>query len=191
MHKKDVKNSAENPENGNNVTIDINADADVPGTEHLSEPVEKEDQATKLEAEIAGWKDKYVRLMAEFDNFRKRNAKEKLEMVQNASEAVINNLLEVLDDAERAQKQIETSRDINEIKSGITLVFNKLRNTLQARGLKEMQSLNEAFNPDLHDAISEIPAPKEELKGRVVAEVAKGYYLNDKILRHAKVVVGK
>jgi molecular chaperone GrpE len=100
-------------------------------------------------------------------------------------------LLDVLDDCDRAQKQMETSTDIKEIKNGVMLVFNKFRNILQARGLKAMETKNQEFNPDLHDAITEIPAPSEELKGKVIDEVTKGYYLNDKIIRHAKVVVGK
>ena len=112
-------------------------------------------------------------------------------MIQTAGRDVISELLDVLDDCDRAQKQIETSEDIASIKEGVLLVFNKLRNTLQARGVKAMETINQEFNPDLHEAITEIPAPNETLKGKVVDEVVKGYYLNDKIIRHAKVVVGK
>ncbi|HZG25809.1 MAG TPA: nucleotide exchange factor GrpE, partial [Chitinophagaceae bacterium] len=103
---------------------------------------------------------------------------------------VIIPLLDVLDDCERAQKQLETTNDVNLIKEGVSLVFNKFRNTIQARGVKPMESLKKDFNPDLHEAITEIPAPSESLKGKVLDEIQKGYYLNDKIIRFAKVVVG-
>jgi molecular chaperone GrpE len=99
--------------------------------------------------------------------------------------------LDILDDCDRAEKQIEKNDDPALVREGVMIVFNKLRNTLQARGLKPMESRNTEFDPDLHEAITEIPAPTAELKGKVVDEVMKGYYLNDKIIRHAKVVVGK
>ena len=171
--------------------MDINSDADVPGTGHLNEPVQTENETEKLKKEIAEWKDKYVRQIAEFDNFRKRNAKERLELMQTAGKEVIKDLLDVLDDCDRAQKQMETSDDLKTIKEGVLLVFNKLRNVLTAKGLKAMETVKTEFNPDLHEAITEIPAPNPELQGKVVDEVMKGYYLNDKIIRHAKVVVGK
>ena len=103
---------------------------------------------------------------------------------------MVISLLDVLDDCDRAQKQIESSDDIAAIKEGVLLVFNKLRNTFQTRGVKAMESINQPFNPDLHEAITEIPAPSADLKGKVLDEVQKGYYLNDKIIRFAKVVVG-
>jgi molecular chaperone GrpE len=114
-----------------------------------------------------------------------------MEMIQTAGKDVIIDLLEVLDDCDRAQKQIETLTDAKEMKEGVLLVFNKLRNVLQNKGLKPMESLNQPFNPDLHEAITEIPVPSEDQKGQVLDEVVKGYYLNDRIIRHAKVVVGK
>jgi len=103
---------------------------------------------------------------------------------------VITDLLDVLDDSERAQKQMETTDDVTQIKQGVQLVFSKLRNTLSAKGLKPMESIGKEFNPDLHEAITEIDAG-EKMKGKVVDEIQKGYYLNDKIIRFAKVVVGK
>ncbi|HTL07573.1 MAG TPA: nucleotide exchange factor GrpE, partial [Chitinophagaceae bacterium] len=142
-------------------------------------------------AEAAEWKDKYLRLVAEFDNFRKRNARERLDLMQTAGKDVIVSLLDVLDDCERAQKQVETSNDAAAIKEGVLLVFNKLRNVLQARGLKAMNSTGQEFNADLHEAITEVPAPSKDAVGKVLDEVQKGYYLNDKIIRFAKVVVGK
>ncbi|WP_346239035.1 nucleotide exchange factor GrpE [Niabella insulamsoli] len=169
--------------------LNINADENLSGTEHLTDPVE-ETQLNELEAELNESKDKYIRLAAEFDNFRRRTRKEREEFSQIANKDMVLALLEVLDDADRAMPQIEASED-EKLKEGISLVFNKLRSSLQAKGLKEMQSKGADFDPDLHEAITEIPAPSEDLVGKVVDEVIKGYYLNDKIIRHAKVVVGK
>lgn len=141
-------------------------------------------------AELMEWKDKHLRLVAEFDNYKRRNAKERVELIQTAGRDVIQSLLDVLDDCDRAQKQLEAAETDPALKEGVMLVFNKMRSTLQQRGLKAMETLHSDFNADLHEAITEIPAPQEELKGKVVDEVMKGYYLNDKIIRHAKVVVG-
>ena len=174
--------------NGN---IDINTDESLSGTSHLNEPVSEGSELEKVKAELEEQKDKFVRKVAEFDNFKRRNAKERMELIQTAGKEVIADLLDVLDDCDRAQKQIENASDIKEIKDGVLLVFNKLRNTLYTRGLKPMETIHEEFDPDLHDAITEIPAPTDDLKGKVLDEIVKGYYLNDKIIRHAKVVVGK
>ena len=193
MQEKDVKNTAGTEEtvNSNEPLLDINADSDVAGSNHLSNPADEESEIERLQQETAEWKDKYLRLVAEFDNFRKRNAKERIELIQTAGKDVIVSLLDVLDDSERAQKQLETSDDATAIKEGVLLVFNKLRSTLQSKGLKPMASTGQEFNPDLHEAITEVPAPSKQLQGKVMDEVQKGYYLNDKIIRFAKVVVGK
>ncbi|GAC1425158.1 MAG: nucleotide exchange factor GrpE [Chitinophagaceae bacterium] len=195
MKEKDVKNTVDSQETVNSnepmLNIDINADSDVAGSNHLSNPAEEESEAERFHQEAAEWKDKYLRLVAEFDNFRKRNAKERIELIQTAGKDVIVSLLDVLDDCDRAQKQVETSNDAAAIKEGVLLVFNKLRNLLQSKGLKHMASNGQEFNPDVHEAITEIPAPSKHLEGKVLDEVQKGYYLNDKIIRFAKVVVGK
>jgi molecular chaperone GrpE len=194
MHKKNTDreakfNPVENQENERN--IDINTDESLSGTSHLNEPVEEESELEKLKAELEDQKDKFVRKVAEFENFRRRSAKERVELIQTAGKEVITDLLDVIDDCDRAQKQIEKSEDNKEIKEGVLLVFNKLRNILSSKGLKPMQTIHEEFNPDLHEAITEIPAPTEKLKGKILDEIVKGYYLNDKIIRHAKVVIGK
>jgi molecular chaperone GrpE len=193
MQEKDVKNTgnAHETANNNEELLDINADSEVAGSNHLSNPEEEMTDVEKLQEEAAEWKDKYLRLVAEFDNFRKRNARERIELTQTAGKDVIVSLLDVLDDCDRAQKQLETSNDAAAIKEGVLLVFNKLRNVLQSRGLKQMTSVGQDFNPDLHEAITEIPAPSKEAAGKVIDEVQKGFYLNDKIIRFAKVVVGK
>lgn len=172
-----------------NVQMNINADADVPGSTHLSNP-EGEDPMQKLQAELEEQKDKYLRLFAEFDNFKRRNAKERIELIQTAGKDVIISMLEVIDDCDRAEKQLAETDDIAAQKEGIQLVFNKLRNTLQARGLTAMESLDTEFDVEKHEAITEIEVP-EKRKGKVVDVLEKGYYLNNKIIRFAKVVVGK
>jgi molecular chaperone GrpE len=150
-----------------------------------------ENELEDLKQQIGELKDKYLRLVADFDNFRKRTAKEKLELIQTASKDVITSLLSVLDDSERAEKQMLITQDIEAIKEGEKLVFNKLRSTLQSKGLRPMETVGKDFNPEFHEAITEVPAPTDDLKGKVLDEVEKGYYLNDKIIRFAKVVVGK
>jgi molecular chaperone GrpE len=169
----------------------MNADENAAGTTHLNEPVneESESKVDRLSTELQEQKDKYVRLYAEFDNFRRRTSKERLELIQTAGKDVIVSLLDVLDDCDRAEKQMQTTDDVALIKEGIQLVFNKLRGNLQSKGVKAMQSIGEDFDVEKHEAITEIPAPG--LSGKVIDEVQKGYYLNDKIIRFAKVVVGK
>ncbi len=167
--------------------MNINADADVPGNTHLSNEG-AEDVNAKLHTELDEQRDKYLRLIAEFDNYKRRNAKERIELIQTAGKDVIISLLEVLDDCDRAEKQLQDTDAVD--KDGIRLIFNKLRNTLQARGLKAMESINSDFNVEKHEAITEIPV-SGKMTGKVVDEVEKGYYLNDKIIRFAKVVVGK
>ena len=171
--------------------LDMNSDENQRGTSHMNEPLTEESELDKLKAELEDTKDKLVRKAAEFDNLRRRTAKERIELIQTAGKEVITDLLEVLDDCDRAQKQLEAAEESDAVREGVMLVFNKLRNKLYARGVKPMETLSEEFNPDLHEAITEIPAPSAALKGKVVDELVKGYYLNDKIIRHAKVVVGK
>ena len=189
MDKGAPFNSNENKENNGN--IDINTDESLSGTSHLNEPVSEGTELDKIKAELEEQKDKFVRKVAEFENYKRRNAKERIELIQTAGKEVIIDMLDVLDDCDRAQKQIEKSEDNKEIKEGVLHVFNKLRNILAARGLKPMETIGQEFNPDLHEAITEIPAPSDDLKGKILDEIVKGYYLNDKIIRHAKVVIGK
>lgn len=187
---EDKETNRGNNQNGD-TTIDINSDDSMPGTSHLNDPIEDEDEFEKLRTELQDQKDKYLRLFAEFDNFKRRNAKERIELIQTAGKEVITSLLDVLDDCDRAEKQVQTTNDIAQIKEGVQLVFNKLRTALQAKGLQAMESIGTAFDVEKHDAITEVPAPQPNLKGKVIDEITKGYYLNDKIIRHAKVVVGK
>ncbi len=153
-----------------------------------TEPISELDQ-TKLD--LSDQKDKYLRLLAEFENFKRRTAKERIDLIQTAGKDVIVSLLDVLDDCDRAEKQLNGSDDISLQKEGIQLVFNKIRSTMQAKGLTPMESIGKQFDVELHEAITEIPAANDKMKGKVVDEVTKGYLLNDKIIRFAKVVVGK
>lgn len=153
--------------------------------ETLIEEVPELTEAEKLQTELYELKDKYLRLYSDFDNFRKRTAKEKLEMIQSASERVIVDIIPVIDDIERATANAQEG----EISEGIHLIFNKLFNTLAVKGLKPMDAKGAVFNADLHEAITQFPAPTEDDKGKVFDIVEKGYYLNDKVIRFAKVVV--
>ena len=171
-----------------NEEMNINADADVPGNTHLSNEA-GDGMIEKLQAELDEQRDKYIRLAAEFDNYKRRNARERIELAQTAGRDVIASLLTVLDDSERAEKQLDEGGSAID-KEGIRLIFNKLKNTLQARGLKPMESLHTDFDVEKHEAITEMPAG-DELRNKVVDVLENGYYLNDKIIRFAKVVVGK
>jgi molecular chaperone GrpE len=151
----------------------------------------KEDKTEKLEAEIIELNDKYLRLYSEFDNYRKRTIKEKIEFSKTASTDVILSILPVLDDFERAINAFEISAESTDaVKHGIILIFSKFINILSQQGLQQMKTVGEEFSTDFHEAITNIPAPSPEQKGRVLDEIEKGYILNGKVIRFAKVVVG-
>ncbi|PWH85389.1 nucleotide exchange factor GrpE [Brumimicrobium oceani] len=156
-------------------------------TEEAAQELTVEQQ---LENKIAGLNDKYLRLYSDFENFRKRTIKEKGDLISNASEGVVKDMLAILDDFERAIENNQTSDDADAIKQGFQLIYNKFSNILTAKGLKAMDSKGETFDIDHHEAITNIPADKK-MKGKVVDVVEKGYFLNDKVLRYAKVVVGQ
>jgi molecular chaperone GrpE len=144
------------------------------------------------------WEDKYndvndrfLRLYAEFDNFRRRTNKEKSDLIINAGASVLKDMLPVLDDFERAISNNETSEDLTGVKEGFILIYNKFKNTLESKGLKPMVSKGEVFDSELHEAIANVPAPSKKEVGKVIDDVEKGYLLNDKVVRFAKVVVGQ
>jgi molecular chaperone GrpE len=147
-------------------------------------------EVDKLKGEVATLNDKYVRLYAEFDNFKRRTALERRELLQTAGKDVIVSLLSVIDDFERAAKAMETATDVKSVKEGIELVHHKFQNTLAQKGLKPMEAKGQIFDADIHEAITSMPAPSDDLKGKVIEEVEKGYALNDKVIRFAKVIVG-
>jgi molecular chaperone GrpE len=157
--------------------------------EESSVTAEKDVQETP-EKKILELNDKLLRLYSEFDNYRKRTIKEKIEMSKSASEELIADLLPVLDDFERAFKSFETTDNLDALKEGVQLIFSKFKNILVSKGLQEIPALGEAFNTDHQEAIAHIPAPTDDLKNKVVDELQKGYKLNDKVIRFAKVVIG-
>ena len=156
-----------------------------------SREAELEDKIAELTANLAAANDKYLRLSAEFDNFRKRTLKEKMDLMKNASESVMVNFLPVLDDVERAMQAIGISDNLETTKEGITLIYNKFKDFTKQNGVVEMEALGLPLNTDHHEAITKIPSPSEELKGKIVDVVQKGYLLNDKVIRFAKVVIGE
>jgi molecular chaperone GrpE len=177
----------ENEINKNEVSGNLEEESENLSSENAESQISAED---KLKAEATEWNNKYLRLYAEFDNFKRRTSKERLELLQIAGKDVISDLLTVLDDFERAQKSIETATDLLSVKEGVTLVQHKLKSILTQKGLKEMESIGKEFDADLHEGITSIPAPSSDLKGKILDELEKGYLLNDKVIRFAKVIIG-
>lgn len=150
-----------------------------------------EAKLAKSEADVADLKDRLLRQMAEFDNYRKRTMKEKAEIILNGSAGVVTDILPVIDDLERAIANSAKSEDYGALKEGVELIYNKLMHILEQKGLQKISPKNEPFDTDFHEAIAMIPAPSEEMKGKVLDCAIDGYKLNDKVLRHAKVAVGE
>ncbi len=207
MKKRDHK---ENIKENKDKTVDLNVDNQgsklngAPGTpgnggEQLQEEVLViPDEISLLEGRIADLEaasnemnNKYLRLSAEFDNYRKRTLRERIELTKTAGESVMLNILPVIDDFERAMHSIEQGMDFEATKEGILLIYNKFKEFNKQNGISEIQALGELFDTDLHEALTKIPAPSEEMKGRIVDVIQKGYYLNEKVIRFAKVVVGE
>lgn len=184
----DKEENIMNPENTSENTAENVENTDAPTAETEQAPELSAEE--KLQAEVQQLNDKYLRLYAEFDNYKRRTQKERVELLQTAGKDVIVSLLPVLDDFDRALKAMETATDVAPVKEGILLVSTKLKNTLAQKGLKDVESINQPFNTDFHEAITNIPAPSDDLKGKVIDEVEKGYTLNDNVIRFAKVVVG-
>ena len=176
-----VENELPNEELNNGEAL--NQDQEV---QENQEPTAQQDEQL-----VDEYKDKFVRLYAEFDNYRRRTNEEKLALIATAGKDVINSMLPVLDNFERAIATNENLEDLAAIKEGFNLIFNQFKGILEAKGLKPMEAKGLPFDSDLHEAIANIPAPEEALKGKVIDDVEKGYYLNDKVLRFAKVVVGQ
>lgn len=190
--QEDVKliekqNSDNSKSNGREIKEEpqvIEADSDkTPDKDASQEPC--------LELKLAEMQDKYLRLSAEFDNYRKRTLREKIELTKHAGENMLISLVPVMDDFERALKSMDPSTDCVAMKNGIDLIYNKFRDFLKQNGLREIESLNNDFNVDLHEAVNKVSVVNESMKGKVVDVVEKGYYLHDKVLRFSKVVVGE
>jgi molecular chaperone GrpE len=199
-----MKSHAHSPEEIENQDIEMTegfgADQDTdepetPDTDNTAEPTDKVSDPSPTpptpEEEAAAWKDKFVRLSAEYENYRKRTFKEKMDLVAAGGEDVVRSLLDVLDDMDRALEAIAKTDDLESIRQGITLIDNKLRGALKNRGLAEIEALGAELDTDLHEAVARVAAEELEMKGRVVDVVQKGYKLKDQIIRYAKVVVGQ
>lgn len=152
--------------------------------------VEKKTEKTDTE-KLSEMNDKYLRLAAEYDNYRKRTLKEKMDLTKSAGEDILVNILPVMDDFERGLDSIDKAKDIKAVKEGVQLIYNKFSEFLKQRGIKEIEAKEKDFDTDMHEAITKIPAPTEELKGKVVDVIEKGYYLNEKVIRFSKVVIGE
>lgn len=150
-----------------------------------------EERIASLEAQLEKEKKEYVFLMAEFDNFRKRTLKDKAEIIKNGAESAMRNILPIIDDFDRALQATATSEDVAAVREGVELIYNKFIKYLESNGVKEMITTGETFDADIHEAVTTFPAPNEDMKGKIIDTVQKGYSINDKVLRHAKVVVGQ
>jgi molecular chaperone GrpE len=183
---QDQTNPTEEKNADQSAADELKLQSEVEASEQL--PIE-EDPIAKLTADLAEQKDNYLRLYADFENYKKRALKERSDLIKSAGSDTLAALLPVLDDFDRAMKAMETASD-NPVKEGVTLIHTKLISTLEQRGLKVMTAIGEEFNVDMHEAITNIPVADESQKGKVVDVLEKGYYLNDKVIRYAKVVVG-
>ncbi|MCM1489974.1 MAG: nucleotide exchange factor GrpE [Muribaculum sp.] len=174
-----------------NVVVDGDYAADSEDTQAEAEVNTLENQLVKLQDEVEKQKKEYLFLAAEFDNYRKRTLKEKAEIIKNGGENVLKGLLPIIDDFERGIKAAEADANSESMLEGMKLIYNKLVKYMESMGVKEMNSTGEAFDADLHEAIAQVPAPSEDMKGKVLDTVQKGYMINDKVLRHAKVAVAQ
>jgi len=187
------------PEEQQQPEVELNEDQPVENIENDAEEGDDEmkkqknnaDDNAKLALELSEMKDKYLRLYAEFDNYRKRTLREREELIKTASESAIKSILSTLDDFERAIKAAKSGAEDSSILEGIVLIYDKMFKTLEQQGLKVMESDGQDFNPDLHESLTKVPVPSEDLKGKVIETIEKGYYLREKIIRYAKVVVGQ
>lgn len=178
------------PAENQNETINESETVISETSENQAEATETISDSDKLKAEAADWKDKYIRLYAEFENFRQRTSKEKLALIGTATEGLMVDILPVIDDFERSRKAMESANDVASLKEGVDLVYHKLIKTLNQKGLKAMESIGKPFDAELQEAITQIPSPEPGQKGNVLDEVEKGYTLHDKTIRFAKVVIG-
>lgn len=190
MAEQETENMTNEPLENEELTNN-SENSDSNNENNIAEEVIELSVEEQLKAQLDESKDQYLRLMAEFENFKKRTRTERIELIKSANADAIKSMITVLDDFDRAQKAIEQSTDIVAIKDGLNLVHHKLKTTLVSQGLKELENtIGKVFDTDLHEAVTNIPVPTEELKGKVVDELEKGYLLNDKVIRFAKVVVG-
>ena len=194
MAKKSSAKNAENNQPAKDKSVKTVRDMkNEQSTKKAAEKKEKELKTKVItpEDKIADLQDKYLRLSAEFDNYRKRTLKERVDLLKSAGESTIVKFLPVLDDFDRAILSMKDAKDIEAVKTGMELIYTKLKETLSQQGIKEIKAIKKEFDTDLHEAITKIPAPNKNLKGKVVDVIEKGYYLNDKVIRFSKVIIGE
>jgi molecular chaperone GrpE len=179
MNQKEELNSDVENNEENRPTESINSDSEVIDTAALKE------------AEMAALNDKYLRLYSEFENYKKRSSKDRQDQARNAAADVFLSFIPIIDDLERALKSAEDAKDLKSFKDGIKLIYSKMQSLTSAKGLKPMEASGQSFDPELHDAVANVPVDDESKKGKVIEEIEKGYFLNDKVLRYAKVIVGQ
>ena len=189
--EKKVKEEELNVEETQNGADEQPQNEQAEGTAPLTHEEELEKELEKAQEALEEQKDKYLRLSAEFDNYRKRTMKEKAELILNGGEKSLSSILPIVDDFERAIKTMETATDVSAVKEGVELIYNKFMAVLGQNGVKVIETKDQPLDTDYHEAIAVIPAPSEEQKGKILDCVQTGYTLNDKVLRHAKVVVGE
>lgn len=192
IEDKDLNEAVEESANEQETEEIVEEQANSDENSEVSEESDSKSELEILQDDLSESKDKYLRLYSEFENFRRRTAKEKLEMVQTANESLISDLLPIIDDFERAEKSFkENDSDIKALKEGLDLISNKFKKVLEQKGLKVMDHKEGTdFDPEFHEAITQIPAPKKKLKGKIVDVIEKGYLLKEKVVRYAKVVIG-
>ena len=194
---QDINNNkvSDNKEHTEMPDIEVSGDQAMPAENELTSGDSSSDKVVAevkaIEEKLADIQDKYIRLSAEFDNYRKRTLREKMELSKYASEDMLLKIIPLMDDFERALQHMDTAADIEAMKNGINLIYLKFSEFLKQNGIREIEALNTSFNVDLHEAVSKLPVTDENLKGKVVDVVLKGYYLQDKVLRFSKVVVGE
>ncbi len=180
----DIKNGDETGNGSDDETLNS-------GSEELSDAIiEVNDPLSKLEADLTSANDKYLRLYSEFENYKRRVSKDRIEQSKMAAADIFLSFLPIIDDLERALKSLEDAKDNKSVKEGVKLIYSKIKNITDSKGLKEMEAVGMPFDPELHDAIANVPASADDQKGKVIEETEKGYFLNDRVLRHAKVIVG-
>lgn len=188
--KEESTETSQEPENAESDANKGDADVNEGDVEATKEPT-LEEQLEEAQAKIAELNDKYLRLMAEFDNYRKRVMKEKTELIKSAGTKVITTILPVLDDMERAEQNMEKMDDVAALKEGLLLIFDKFMKLMATEGLKKIEAIDKVFDTDYHEAIAMVPGQPDDKKGKVIDCIQTGYMLNDKVIRHAKVAVAQ
>ncbi len=189
--ENEVKVDVEQSQPTENEEVESNEKKSRKNRKQRKEDEAREKEIEELKAQLEEQKDRYLRLSAEFDNYRKRTLKERSDMLKTVNGDTLSGMLPVLDDLERAMQSMHKATDVDAVREGVVLIYNKIQEFLKNKGIVEIDAMNQVFDTDLHEAITKIPAPTEDLKGKVVDVIQKGYKIDTKVIRYAKVVVGE